>query len=75
MCSLNHTLLFKFHKQISCKNWVSDRVFYVAIAVADVDIGSLKSLQTLFDTNLDHMLVQFERKRIVWTIPNFVFLT
>ena len=29
------------------KNWFSDRAFYVTIA--DADIGSLKSLHTLFD--------------------------
>ena len=76
-CSLDHTILFKFHWmwykhffkecmerlktsnvgisngsteefqwQIYCKNWFSDRSFYVTIA--DADIESLKSLHTLF---------------------------
>ena len=34
-------------------------VDYVII-IADADIGSLKSLRTLFDKYLDHMLVKFE---------------
>ena len=52
-----------------CKNWFSDQVFNVTIA--DADIGSLKSLHTLFDKYLDHMLVKFEQNRIVRTIQNF----
>ena len=36
---------------------ISDRVFYVTIT--DADSGSLKSLHTLFDKYLDHMLVKF----------------
>ena len=47
-----------------------DRAFYVTIA--DADIGSLKSLHTLFDKYLDHMLVKFEQNRKVRTIQNFV---
>ena len=43
--------------------------FYVTIA--DADIKSLKSLHTLFDKYLDHMLVQFEQYRMVQTIQNF----
>ena len=46
--------------------------FYATIA--DADIGScLKSLNTLFDKYLDHMLMKFLTK-IVWseTIQNFV---
>ena len=56
---------FKFY----CKYWVFDRAFYVTIA--DADIGSLKSLHTLFDKYLDHMLVKFERNRMVRTIQKF----
>ena len=89
-CSLDHTILFKFHyqmpqtflkecrpierlwtfnvsisngsweefqRQIYCKNWFSDRVFYVTIV--DADIWSLKSLHTLFNKCLDHMLVKY----------------
>ena len=51
-----------------CKNWISDRAFHVTIA--DADIGSLKSLHTLFDKYLDHMLVKFEQIRIVRTVQN-----
>ena len=34
--------------------------------IANADIRSLKSLHTLFDTYLDHMLVKF-LKNIVWS--------
>ena len=56
-------------RQISCKKWLSDRAFYVTIA--DADIGSQKSLHTLFDKYLVHMLVQFEQNRMVRIIQNF----
>ena len=47
------------------QNWFSDRAFYVTIA--DADIESLKSLHTLFDKYLDHMLVKFEQRTCaVW---------
>ena len=36
--------------------------------VADADIGSLKSLHTLFDKDWDHMLVKFEQNCMVQTI-------
>ena len=49
-----------FKGQIYCKNLFFDRVFYITIAQADADTGSLKSLHTLFDKYLDHMLVKFE---------------
>ena len=39
--------------------------------VANADTGSLKSLHTLFDKYLDHMLVKFEQNRMVRTIRNF----
>ena len=39
--------------------------------IADADIGSLKSLHTLFDKYLDHMLVKFEQNRMVQSIQNF----
>ena len=42
-------------RQIYYKNLFSERVFYVTIV--DADIKSLKSLHTLFDKYLDHMLV------------------
>ena len=37
----------------------------------DADLGSLKSLQTLFDKYLNHMLVEFEQNRMVWSIQTF----
>ena len=40
--------------------------------IADADIGSLKTLHTLFDKYLDHMPVKFEQNRIVQTILKFV---
>ena len=46
----------KFNGKFTAKYWFSDRVFYVTIA--DADIRSLKSLHTLFDKYLDHMLVK-----------------
>ena len=55
------------NRQIYCENWFSDREFYVTIA--DTDIGSLKSLHTLFVKYLDHMLVTFEQNRMQ-TIQN-----
>ena len=48
---------------------ISDRVFYVTIA--DAEIGSLKSLHTLFDKHFNQMLVKFEQNRTVRTIQNF----
>ena len=61
-----------FKWQIYCKNCFSDWAFYVTIA--DADIGSLKSLYTLFDKYLDHMLVtvKIKQNRMVQTIQNFV---
>ena len=51
----------KFTAKIDC-----DRAFYLLFA--DADIGSLKSLHTLFDKYLDLMLVEFEQNRKGWTI-------
>ena len=52
--------------------WFLDHAFYVIIT--DVDIGSLKSLHTLFDKHLHHMLVKFEQNRMVqkFKILNFL---
>ena len=47
------------------KNWFSDQAFYATIA--DADIGNLKSLHTLFDKYLNHMLVKFKQNRMVGT--------
>ena len=41
----------------------------------DADIGSVKSLHTLFDKNLDHTLVNFNQNRMVRTIQKLSFLT
>ena len=38
--------------------------------IANADIGSLKSLHTLFDKYLDHMLVKFEQNRMVQITRN-----
>ena len=43
--------------------------FNVTITVADV--GSLKSVHTLFDKYLDHMLVKFDQDRVVRNKQNF----
>ena len=59
----------KIQQQIYCKNWFSDRVFYVTIS--DADIGSLKSLCTSFYKYLEHMLVKFEQNCMVQAIQNF----
>ena len=39
--------------------------------VANADIESLKSLHTLFDKYLDHMLVKFEQNCMIQTTRNF----
>ena len=52
-----------FNDKFIAKIEFSDRAVYVTIA--DADIGSLKSLHTLFDKYLDHMLVCFEQNRMV----------
>ena len=39
--------------------------------VANANIGSLKSLHTLFDKYLEHTLVKFEQNRMVRNIQNF----
>ena len=48
---------------------------YFMLPVADADIGGLKSLHTLFDKYLDHILVKFEQNCMIQTIQNFGFLT
>ena len=57
-----------FNGKFTGKKWFSDLAFYVIIA--DADIWSLKSLHTLFDEYLDHMLVKFEQNRMIRTIQN-----
>ena len=44
----------------------------IYVTIADADIGSLKSLHTLFDKYLDQMLMKFEQNRMVQTIQKFV---
>ena len=48
-------------------------LYFFYVSIADADIGSLKSLYTLFDKYLDHMLVKFKQNRMVRTIKNFEF--
>ena len=45
---------------------------YFYVTIADADIRSLKSLNTLFDKYLDHMLTKYEQNRMVQTIQNCV---
>ena len=45
------------------------------ITVANSDPGSLKSLHTLFDTHLDHMLEEFEPNCVVQNVQNFEYKT
>ena len=59
-----------FNGKFTAKNWFSDRAFFF-VTIADAGIGSLESLHTFFDKYLDHMLVKFERNRMVRTIQNF----
>ena len=51
------------------QDWIACPRFYVIIT--DADLESLKSLRTLFDKYLDHMLMKFEQNRVVRTIQNF----
>ena len=39
--------------------------YSILITITDADIESLKSLHTLFDKYLDHMLMKFEHNRMV----------
>ena len=41
------------------------------VTIADAHIESLKSLHTLFDKNLHHMLVKIHQSRMGWIIQNF----
>ena len=41
------------------------------VTAANANIGNVKSLPTLFDMCLDHMLVKFEQNRMVRNIQNF----
>ena len=43
----------------------------VTIIVANADIGSLKSLYTLFDKYLYHLLEEFEQNCMVQSTRNF----
>ena len=61
----------RFNGKFTAKIGFSDRAFHITTADADADIGSIKSLHTLFDKYLDHMLVKFEQNRMVQTTQNF----
>ena len=39
--------------------------------VSNADTGGLKSLHTIFDTYLDHMLARFEPNRVGQNVQNF----
>ena len=43
----------------------------ILVTITDADIGSLKSLHTLFDKYLGYMLVKFEQTRIIQNIQKF----
>ena len=58
----------EFKCQIYCRNGSSFRAFY--IINTDTNIESLKSLHTLFNKYLGHMLVKFEQNRMVRNILN-----
>ena len=47
------------------------RLPLLTLTVTDADIGSLKTLHTLFDKYLDHMLVNFERNRMIQNVQHF----
>ena len=60
-----------FNGKFTAKVDFSSREFYIrAYHYTDIDIGSLKSLHTLFDKYLDHMLVKFEQNHMVRS-PNY----
>ena len=44
----------------------------IYVTIADADIGSLKSLHTLLDKYLEHMLVNLWKNRMVRTVQNLV---
>ena len=54
-----------FNGKFTTKKW-----FYDRITIADADIGSLKSLHTVFGKYFDHMLVKFEQNSMVRTLKN-----
>ena len=58
-----------FNAKFTAKIDFLGRAFYYTIA--DADIGSIKSLHTLFDKFVDHMLVKFEQNRMVQTVQKF----
>ena len=58
-----------FDSTFTANNWFSDRTFYTIIAGAD--IGSIKSLHTLFVKHLNHILVNSKQICTVQTIHNF----
>ena len=63
------TWVFRFY---DLRIWVIACCSTFYVTNSDADIGSLKSLYTLFDKYLDHMLVKFEQNRIVLTTQRVV---
>ena len=58
-----------FNGRFTTKKMIFRPVFYITIA--ETDIRSLKSLHTLFDKYLDHVLVKYKQNRMFQTIQNF----
>ena len=64
---------------IYCKNWCSDRVFYVNIA--DADIGSINSLHIFINKYLYFMQVKFQKKKkkkkkkVEWSANYTIFVS
>ena len=57
-------------RKINFSSKLSIKTFF-RTSVANTGTGSSKSLQTLLDTYLDHMLANFERNRKVLNVQNF----
>ena len=53
------------------QNLIFGWTFYVTIADSDIEhVKSIKSIYTLFDTYLDHMLVNLEQNRLIRILQN-----
>ena len=63
MSALANVARGNFNSKFTAKKWFSDRAFFITIA--DPDIGSIKSVHTLFVKHLDHILVNFEQNRTI----------
>ena len=70
----NDNLKYPIGKSIFAVNLLL-KLFRATVDVANAITESLRSLHTLFDTYLDHMLAKFEPNRIVRNVPNLSFWT